>query len=296
MSACAQLAHEIRTRGPIPTIRVSSAQASGAAKQFPYWGAVRYAIRLTRAGWPANLPLERAGSDRRSCRLAEQDAAAIAAREGRIRLDRIGRLSEDEAERILGDAAAARLRAERRARRPTEARPLPARLLLYLAGKAGLTEVDPDGPISREGRWIVATAADGRQLRGYVPYGDERDAAAFRAESSHMRRRLIHQACGDRVLYAETRVLHQDEGGLLMEVDNGLTCARVVRVQCPFTGAPAEWPCSPWARTVRDAIASTIAWLRSGGQTNGTPAAEAVQRIRQDARRYRWEEVPDDVA
>lgn len=79
-----QLASYIRAHGPVKTIRVSVAQARGAAKRYSYWGASRYQIELTRDGMPKHVALERARSDRRSHRLAEADAAAIAAREGRI--------------------------------------------------------------------------------------------------------------------------------------------------------------------------------------------------------------------
>lgn len=95
------LVDHIRTHGPIPTVRVSSAQAIGRAKSYAYWGAVRYEIRLTRDGQPANIALERAGSDRRSARLAKQDADKLAAREGREPCQRIGRLSREDAAIVL---------------------------------------------------------------------------------------------------------------------------------------------------------------------------------------------------
>lgn len=93
---------------PIPTVRVSSAQARGAAKQYAYWGAVRYEIRETADGRAvSNIPLERASSDRRSERLAGQDADGIAGREGRIVWQRIGRLSATLAREIVADLEAA---------------------------------------------------------------------------------------------------------------------------------------------------------------------------------------------
>src|SRR5690349_12917656 len=87
------LALRIFTDGPIPTVRVSSAQARGAAKGYAYYGAARYEIRLTkRDGYPANIAQERASSDRRSLRLAKDDADKIAEREGRICAQTIGQL------------------------------------------------------------------------------------------------------------------------------------------------------------------------------------------------------------
>lgn len=104
------LAAHIKTTGPIKTVGVSSAQASC---PYSYWGAVRYAIRLTkRDGWPANVPLERASSDRRSYEGAERDALEIAEDEGRILFHRIGRLSEEEAANALS-AIRSPLRGER---------------------------------------------------------------------------------------------------------------------------------------------------------------------------------------
>lgn len=99
------LADIIRQHGPIPTIRVSSAQARGLAKLYRYWGATRYEIRLTRAGKPANIALQRASSDRRSLRLAEQDAEEIADREGRIECNTIGTLPETMAATIIAELA-----------------------------------------------------------------------------------------------------------------------------------------------------------------------------------------------
>lgn len=102
----AALQHYITIHGPIQAVRVSSAQARGAAKQYPYWGAVRYEIRLRqRDGVPVAVAQERASSDRRSRRLAEQDASDIADREGRIEIDTIGEIRATE---ILTPAEIAR--------------------------------------------------------------------------------------------------------------------------------------------------------------------------------------------
>lgn len=95
------LAEHIRKHGPIRTVRVSSAQAKGWAKGFPYWDAVRYRLRLDRKGRPVNVPLERAASIRRSYALAEEDALELADKEGRVRLQRIGRLDEHECLSVL---------------------------------------------------------------------------------------------------------------------------------------------------------------------------------------------------
>lgn len=83
----------IREGGPLRVARVSSAQARGAAGRYPYWGAVRYAVRITRAGHLSSVALERASSDRRSIRLAEKDCDEMAAREGRCPAGWLGQVS-----------------------------------------------------------------------------------------------------------------------------------------------------------------------------------------------------------
>lgn len=95
------LARFIRARGPVPTVRVSSARARGRAKAYAYWGAVRYEITLDAGGHPQNRALCRATSDRRSRRLALEDAAYLASAERRVMLQAIGRLSEEESAYIL---------------------------------------------------------------------------------------------------------------------------------------------------------------------------------------------------
>jgi hypothetical protein len=72
---------------PIQCVRVSSAQAMGSAKQYSYWGAVRYEIRRNKKGQLTFIAQERASSDRRSYRLAEKDAEEIANSENRLFLD-----------------------------------------------------------------------------------------------------------------------------------------------------------------------------------------------------------------
>jgi hypothetical protein len=103
--ALAALAALITKHGPCLAIRVSSAQASGAAKKYAYWGAVRYRISLAKDGTPCARPLGRASSDRRSLRLAEQDADAAARSLGAVRLQTIGRLSDYDAANVLDQLA-----------------------------------------------------------------------------------------------------------------------------------------------------------------------------------------------
>jgi len=101
INARVRLANYIREHGPVRTIRVSSVR--GKTKRYPYWAASRYQIELSRDGIPAHRSVGGGPTlDRRSYRLAEQDAAAIAAEEGRILVDwRIGPLDERQCEYIL---------------------------------------------------------------------------------------------------------------------------------------------------------------------------------------------------
>jgi hypothetical protein len=124
MSSVSILAHHIRTHGPIKTARVSSAQAKGAAKKYCYWGAVRYEIRLTAAGLPSNIALERASSDRRSQRLAAEDCESLCEREDRIECPAIGRITEFSARAILSDLGYAEQIAKTERRAVTTTDPL----------------------------------------------------------------------------------------------------------------------------------------------------------------------------
>lgn len=99
MSALADLTTRLE-KSPIRTARVSSTR-TGSCCPYPYWDAVRYQVRLSGRGYPTNVALARAGFGRRSIRLAEQDCDAICEREGRIKLPRIGRLTEQDASYIL---------------------------------------------------------------------------------------------------------------------------------------------------------------------------------------------------
>jgi hypothetical protein len=94
------LAAILREAGPVGLVRLSSAQ-SGAP--YPYWGAPRYELALTKDGHPAVRAQERADSERRSRRLAERDAQARAHAENRIYVGqhRVGSLRESDAERLL---------------------------------------------------------------------------------------------------------------------------------------------------------------------------------------------------
>ncbi len=85
----------LRERGPIQTVRVSSAQAKGRAKQYTYWGVVPYELTLTKHGRPHHRALGRASSERRSLRLAFQDGQRLARQTGRVFVGRLhsGRLS-----------------------------------------------------------------------------------------------------------------------------------------------------------------------------------------------------------
>lgn len=74
----------IREAGPVRAARVSSAQAKGRAKGYAYWGAVRYAVKITRDGRLSAVALECAASARRSQRLAEQDCTKLANATDRI--------------------------------------------------------------------------------------------------------------------------------------------------------------------------------------------------------------------
>ncbi len=93
------LASVIRKRGPIPSVRVSTAKQGSVP--YPYWGAVRYSIRLAADGTPTNVAQEHATRDRRTIAGAERDAEAIADREDRVELQRIGRLTEADAAFVL---------------------------------------------------------------------------------------------------------------------------------------------------------------------------------------------------
>lgn len=101
MGALDQLKRYIEKHGPIKTARVSSAQARGAAKKWSYWGVARYEMYINAKGDVVNRALERAGSDRRSTKLADDDLKTLCEREGRIYVYRIGTITEYDALRIM---------------------------------------------------------------------------------------------------------------------------------------------------------------------------------------------------
>lgn len=103
MSSIDKLSQLLRKRGAIPAARVSSAQARGNAKNYSYWGAVKYEIRIANNGKPSLIPLERASSDRRSYPLAEMDAKNMAQKINGIYVSNMppGQLRERQAEMIL---------------------------------------------------------------------------------------------------------------------------------------------------------------------------------------------------
>lgn len=279
MSMISLLAHHIRTHGPVPTVRVSSAQASGRAKKYAYWGVVRYELRLSRDGRPLNVALHRAGSDRRSERLAESDADALAAREGRIRCRMIGRLDESTAIDVLDDLgghddAIARHIARGAARDAARPLTLAERLLLRQARRAmalvagrvrGLPSEPPSeddvraGRIIRRGRWISLRRAYTHDV--YLPWGDSRDAEEFRGERNQHRRWLIAQASGDRCQPPRTLV-QADDYGQLYDVPRvtswGIESHREVRVVCPSTGREYWLPVDRKCRTAHEAVAATF--------------------------------------
>jgi hypothetical protein len=98
VSAIAQLYRIILDHGgSIPTVRVSSAQAQGRAKRYSYWGTAHYELCVNSKGWPCNRVVRGARSDRRSYRLACQDANET----GKLMCGCIGQLTEHAAEQII---------------------------------------------------------------------------------------------------------------------------------------------------------------------------------------------------
>lgn len=115
-----------------------------------------------------------------------------------------------------------------------------------------------------DSRWIFDSAL---RISGYAPHGDDRDVAAFAAETNQERRRYIVEACGDRVLpEAQRTLIQQDDFGQLWEIKTaddprvwgGSRTERQVRVVCPSTGAVYWLPVSQYVRTAHEAVASTF--------------------------------------
>lgn len=275
MSMQALLAYHIRTHGPIPTVRVSSAQAKGAAKGYSYWGAVRYEIRITRDGLPANRPLERASSDRRSIAGAERDLADLAEREGREECQTLGILPEGACASYLPAeyAEAIARHNARQANRPVATDSLEIRLLARLISRAIGCDAAESLRLAgrrrtrREGRWLYIQGRSWDCDVRYCPYGDSRDDAEFARETNQQMRRRIVEACGDRVLPPAQRTLvQQDDFGQLWEIKTvgdprgwgGDRIERQVRVVCPSTGAVYWLPVGRDVRTAHEAVASTF--------------------------------------
>ena len=264
MSLVSLLAHHIRTHGPIPTARVSSAQSG---TRYAYWGVVRYEIRLRRDGAPTNAPLGRASSDRRSRRLAERDLDELCEAEGRVVCEGIGQIPEESAESWLAgcgyDAAIQRHHSRRSSPRPLT---LSERLTVHLAGRAGLDRGEVEGHIRsgsarRSMRWLALTIR-GRCILHYLPYGDARDQVEFAGERNQERRRRIWEACGERVAPPARTLVQQDDYGQLWEVSRYTSgrdrVSREVRVVCPSTGAVYWLPVSEYCQTAHAAVASTF--------------------------------------
>ena len=100
MSATQILSDMLRACGSVGLVRLSSAQSG---TKYSYWGAPRYELALTRDGRPMVRAEERASSERRSRRLAEQDATERAQAEGRVYVGqcRVGTLRDTDAEAML---------------------------------------------------------------------------------------------------------------------------------------------------------------------------------------------------
>jgi hypothetical protein len=93
-----QLAQHVRIYGAIPTVRVSSTRS----RTRTYWSATRYEIVLRpRDGWPIARALESAEKDRRSRRMAEEDARVLASRTGRMVCQAAGPVDAATAEAVL---------------------------------------------------------------------------------------------------------------------------------------------------------------------------------------------------
>lgn len=86
----------IKLHGPIPAARCSSARARGNAKNYSYWGAAQYVIKIGKAGAPISFPVRAASSDRRARWLAERDTEALAGSINGITITEIGTLSQKE--------------------------------------------------------------------------------------------------------------------------------------------------------------------------------------------------------
>jgi hypothetical protein len=179
MSMQSLLAWHIKQHGPIKTARVSSAQARGAAKQYAYYGVVRYQIQLRADGVPTNVARGRASSDRRSLRLAQQDLEALCEREGREECQAIGPIPEDAcASWLPAEYADAIGRHNARQAKPTHAPTLRERLAEFKLSRfnarhpgwalARSTDRYFSGLVLRHGRnwssWHVGSVAEAERI------------------------------------------------------------------------------------------------------------------------------------
>lgn len=100
----------------IKCVRVSSAKARGKANNYPYYGRVRYEIRLGYTGKPTFYAEERARSDRRVRALAIQDALELCVSESRYLVLAFdpGVLNEDFAKCVFQDVILAKHRQDKR--------------------------------------------------------------------------------------------------------------------------------------------------------------------------------------
>ena len=99
VTAICQL-YQIVSSKPIKCVRVSSAKAKGKASKYPYWGTAIYEIRPDKKGFITSIAVQGASSDRRSYRLALQDARGLEDN-GYFSWSGIGRINEAGADNIL---------------------------------------------------------------------------------------------------------------------------------------------------------------------------------------------------
>lgn len=92
----------IRQCGPVIAVRVSSAQAKGAAKKYPYWGVVLYEVRIARRGHLTSVALERADSKYRSTKKAERLCSERAEERDAIHGVNIGKIDPAWLARAVG--------------------------------------------------------------------------------------------------------------------------------------------------------------------------------------------------
>lgn len=93
----ARISEWLAEHGEIPAVWCPSAQSRGAARKYPYWGAVHYRIvAASEHEYPTAIARGRTSSDRRSYQLRQRDAKALAKEIEGIVIDSIGRLSPED--------------------------------------------------------------------------------------------------------------------------------------------------------------------------------------------------------